>query len=262
MSKRSTLKAVSEHSLFGPPLVIEGEDAAGYDELFGRICAAVRPVDVIDEIFVADLVALEWDLLRWRRLKSSLIRTRALKALNGFLREQLEYYLYRERFEDDLTKILQDNLKGDQTQDVARTLAHDCAWNKPHAVAKVNEILTRIETHMDILLDDAKARKAEELVQQFVRRKPAAVRLIDKLVASAGMSIDALIVQTLTKHELDYIERIDRLAALAESRRSACLREIDRRRAVLGEALRRQVQEVEGEFKVIEKTPAEATSAA
>jgi hypothetical protein len=40
------------------------------------------------------------------------------------------------------------------------------------------------------------------------------------------------------------------------------LREIDRRRTVLGEMLRRQLQEVEGEFEVIEKTSGEAKSAA
>ena len=40
------------------------------------------------------------------------------------------------------------------------------------------------------------------------------------------------------------------------------LREIDRRRAALGQALRRQVDEVEGEFEVIEKAPLEAKSAA
>ena len=62
--------------------------------------------------------------------------------------------------------------------------------------------------------------------------------------------------------ELDSIERIDRLTTIAENRRNAMLREIDRRRAVLGETLRRQVQEVEGEFEVIEKTPPEAKSAA
>jgi hypothetical protein len=62
--------------------------------------------------------------------------------------------------------------------------------------------------------------------------------------------------------ELDKIERIDRLATIAESRRNAMLREIDRRRAARSEALRRQVQEVEGEFEVVEKTPAEAKSAA
>jgi hypothetical protein len=41
------------------------------------------------------------------------------------------------------------------------------------------------------------------------------------------------------------------------------LREIDRRRAVLGETVRRAVQEVEeGEFKVIETTPAKGKNAA
>jgi hypothetical protein len=40
-----------------PPL-IEGEDAAAYDQLLVRICAAVKPVDIIDEIFIADVSAL------------------------------------------------------------------------------------------------------------------------------------------------------------------------------------------------------------
>jgi hypothetical protein len=74
-------------------------------------------------------------------------------------------------------------------------------------------------------------------------------------MAGLGVSIDSLIVQAMTEDELDYIERIDRLSTLAENRRNACLREIDRRHVVLGEALRRRVQEVEGgEFKVIETT--------
>ena len=59
------------------------------------------------------------------------------------------------------------------------------------------------------------------------------------------------------------IERIDRLTTIAESRRNASLHEIERRRAVLGETLRRSVQEIEGaEFKVIETAPAQGKSAA
>jgi hypothetical protein len=47
------------------------------------------------------------------------------------------------------------------------------------------------------------------------------------------------------------------------SRRNASLREIDRRRAVLGQTLRRSVQEIEnGEFKVIDTTPAKGKDAA
>jgi hypothetical protein len=60
-----------------------------------------------------------------------------------------------------------------------------------------------------------------------------------------------------------------RLTTIAESRRNASLHEIDRRRAVLGETLRRSVQEIEdgelviadGEL-VIEPTAAEGKNAA
>ena len=76
------------------------------------------------------------------------------------------------------------------------------------------------------------------------------------------MSIETLTVEALAQ-ELDYIERIDRLTTIAESRRNASLREIDRRRAVLGETLRRSVQEAEDrEFEVIEVTPAKGENAA
>jgi hypothetical protein len=137
MMENSTSKTISRWSLFGPPPILEGEDAAAYDELVGRICAAVKPVDVIDEIFMADVAASEWEVLRWRRLKLSLIRARALKALEGFLRDKLDYDLYREHFVDELTPILQDNLAEDQAEDLAQTLAHECARNDPDAVDKV-----------------------------------------------------------------------------------------------------------------------------
>jgi hypothetical protein len=58
--------------------------------------------------------------------------------------------------------------------------------------------------------------------------------------------------------KLGYLERIDRLTAIAESRRNASLREIGRHRAVLGETLQRSVQDIEdAEFKVIETTSTE-----
>src|SRR6516225_4264089 len=110
MSKVSISKAVSEHSLFAPPPLLEGEDAAAYDELYGRVCAAVKPVDVIDEMLIVDFVVLELDILRWRRWKSNRIRERGLEALNDFLREELDYKHYRKRFTDDLTDILRSNL--------------------------------------------------------------------------------------------------------------------------------------------------------
>ena len=248
-------------ALFGPPPLIEGEDAAAYDQLLARVCAAVKPVDIIDEIFIADVVPSEWEVLRLRRLKWSLIRAPALEALENFLGENLDYDLYSEHFADDLAEILQDNLPEDQLNS-AQTLAHECARNEAVAVDKVKKILFGRLLNMDQVLDRAKRRKAQELVQEYVRREPDAVNLVDEILTGAGVSMDGLMADALAE-KLDDIERIDRLATIAESRRNASLHEIERRRAVLGETLRRSVQEIEdGEFEEIETTPAQGKSAA
>src|SRR5262249_11403584 len=99
-------------TMFGPPLLLGVEDAAGYDQLLGRICAAVKPVDIIDEIFIADVASLEWELLRWRRLKWTLMQETGLKALERFLVKQLEsnYSLHEEYFQSYLAEILQNKL--------------------------------------------------------------------------------------------------------------------------------------------------------
>ena len=199
--------------------------------------------------------------MRWHRLKSSLMRTRGLEALEQFLRAHLNYYdHYQKHFEQDLAEILQDNLAEGQTEIDAQALAHKCARDEPDADDKVNQILAGINLDMGEILAGARARKAEELVQDYLQRKPGSIKLIDKLLADAGSSIDALMVRALPG-ELDKIERIDRLITVAETRRNAMLREIDRRRAVPSEALRRQVQEVEGEFEVVENTPAAKSAA-
>jgi hypothetical protein len=39
--------------IFGPPPLIEGEDAAAYDELLVRISAAVKPADILEDIWFA-----------------------------------------------------------------------------------------------------------------------------------------------------------------------------------------------------------------
>jgi hypothetical protein len=258
-------------ALFGPPLLLEGEDAAAYDEFLARIRAAVNPVDIIDDIYIADVVPHEWEVLRWRRWKFNFIRTLGLKALESFLAKELEYELYSEHFASDLTNILEDNLPEDEA-DSAQALAYRCAQNEADAVDKVNEILSSIPRNigllegyaldMDQILRGAQTHKAKELVQEYARGEPDAVTLVDKLLSGAGVSMDALVADALSD-KVEVIERIDRLATIAESRRNFILREIDRRRAVLGETLRRGVQEIEdAEFKVIETTPSKRTNAA
>lgn len=258
MTKKRSLSAISTASssrLFGPPPVLAGEDVDAYDELFRRVCEAVQPVDVIDEILIADVVSLEWEILRWRRLKAGLLRRRELRVLTDFLnREELDYYLYGEYFQNDLQQVLQENLEEDQAEHVAQTLAHDCAQNKSDAVDEVNKILDRAGLDLDEILKRAETRKAKELADGYARHEPGAVKVIRELLAEAGTSVKSLFTERLwDQNDLDYIERIDHLTTIAEGRRNVGLREIDPRRAILGEKLRRSVQEIEAdEFKVIE----------
>jgi hypothetical protein len=136
---------VQRLAVFGPPLLLEGEDAAAYDEVLARVCAAVKPADIIDEMFIADIVSLEWEVLRWRRLKWTLMQETGLKALELFLVEQLEsnYALHEEHFKSYLTTILQNNLPTEQAGS-AGTLAAECASNNAEANEKLDEVLGSI----------------------------------------------------------------------------------------------------------------------
>src|SRR5215207_2900118 len=75
----------------GPPVLLEGEDLAQYERLLAQVTAAVEPVDVIEELWVRDVVDLAWEGLRLRRLKANFLvaSTRAgrdalLEELVGF----------------------------------------------------------------------------------------------------------------------------------------------------------------------------------
>ena len=262
-SKSMTPAPARRFRLFGQPQVLEGEDAAAYEELLARICAAVKPADIVDEMFIADVVSSEWEVLRWRRLNVSLIRAFALKELETFLVKQLEsnYVLHAKHFESYLAKILQNNLPEDQA-DSAEMLAAECAPPTDEADAKLDEVLRSIGLNSDTVLDDARAQKAKELLQEYGRREPETVSLVDELLTATRASMDSFMADALSQ-QLEYIERIDRLTTIAEERRNGMLAEIERRRAVFGATLRRNVQEIEdGEFRVIDAKRAQGKDTA
>lgn len=64
-------------AFFAPPPLIEGEDTAAYDDLLARISGAIKPSDILEEIWVRDVVDLTWDAFRLRRLKAKLLTATA-----------------------------------------------------------------------------------------------------------------------------------------------------------------------------------------
>jgi hypothetical protein len=61
-AKTSAVAMVPPVTLFSSPVLLAGEDDAAFHELFSRVRTAINPVDIIDEMFIADVVSLEWEV--------------------------------------------------------------------------------------------------------------------------------------------------------------------------------------------------------
>lgn len=165
-------------AFLAPAPLIAGEDAAAYDDLLTRISAALEPSDILEEIWVRDVVDMVWDALRLRRLKAQLLTASAYEGMHAILSRFLDWQY------------------------------------------------------------------SEQLARQWTLRDAAAVTKAEAVLASAGLSAEAVTAQTLAL-KIDIVERIDRMMVTAEARRNSVLREIERHRASFAHTLRRAVQEVE-----------------
>jgi hypothetical protein len=86
MANRRDLTVEDASVPLPPPSLVNGEDAAAYDQLAARIMAAVAPENVIEEIWVRDVVDLVWDVVRLRRLKAGLFTVGASDGMAEILR--------------------------------------------------------------------------------------------------------------------------------------------------------------------------------
>jgi hypothetical protein len=66
-TNRSASNARALTALFGEPPVLAGENKRGYDDLLARVTKCVKPKDILEKIWVRDVVDLTWEIFRWRR---------------------------------------------------------------------------------------------------------------------------------------------------------------------------------------------------
>jgi hypothetical protein len=120
-----------------------------------------------------------------------------------------------------------------------------------HGLKEVLEPLVREVDPKDPVSTILNAHSAGALVQNWYAKDPNALKQVDALLRAADLTMEQVNAQTLAI-KLDDIERIDRMIALAEARRNAALREMDRHRKALAEQLRRATDIVEdAEFAAI-----------
>jgi hypothetical protein len=83
--------AAGHLELFGPPPLLDGESQEVYETLLARVTGTVNPKDIIEEIWVRDIVDLVWDIPRLRRLKVALLSSSAGRGLDKLYNDRDEY---------------------------------------------------------------------------------------------------------------------------------------------------------------------------
>ena len=80
--------AASHLEIFGPPPLLDGESQEVYDTLLARVTGNVNPKDIIEEIWVHDIVDLVWEILRLRRLKVALLSSSVGRGLRKLYKDR------------------------------------------------------------------------------------------------------------------------------------------------------------------------------
>src|SRR5436190_12278018 len=82
--------AAGHLEIFGPPPLLDGESQEVYDTLLARVTGAIHPKDIIEEIWVHDIVNLVWEILRLRRLRVALLSSSVGRGLHKLYRDRDE----------------------------------------------------------------------------------------------------------------------------------------------------------------------------
>lgn len=136
------------------PLLIT-ESADEFDALLDAFEREIKPQGIIEQMYVHDISAIVWEILRLRRCKVMIINVGFRYALEHLLRQLLTGPGQHEY----------------QVQDEAQTLAH--AWfTDERAKKQVSEALTRFDL-------DESAIEAEA-----IRRSSADLELLDRMLSS------------------------------------------------------------------------------
>jgi hypothetical protein len=206
-AKRTTQRS-KKPLFFGPPPLIAGEDPAAYDDLLERFTAAIKPTDVLEEIWMRDSVDLTWETQRLRHLKAALLKWIMLEKLS-FILEPVELESSDEELEAESSD---EELEAESSDE---------------------------ELPADELEDESSDYElsTEELAERWAARDPQAIEEVNEQLASKGLTVEDVTAQALSA-EIENFERIDRMVMNAEARRNAALRELERHRMTLAQALR------------------------
>jgi hypothetical protein len=78
--------------LLGPPPLLPNESHADYEGLKARLRAKISPQDMLEEIWVRDILDLQWEVLRMRRIKARILSSSSPEGLESLLYRRVPYH--------------------------------------------------------------------------------------------------------------------------------------------------------------------------
>ena len=72
----------------GPPPLIAGESAPAYQEMLAHVAGALNPSDMLEHMWVRDVVDLAWEVFRLRRQKANLMAAARFDGMKGLHRSR------------------------------------------------------------------------------------------------------------------------------------------------------------------------------
>jgi len=237
--RRSSTSNQISISLLGPPPRLEGEDVAVYEELMARVHRDLKPRDVIEQIWMRDIVDNTIEILRYRRFRTKLLNSLILEAREKALNSAVD---------DELNRLVDDE------------------WEPPPEVQQktlLDEIREELERRRKLEkgIDPPPSRPEPEPeseswaeCKERLQEDPAVVEKLRKVRKSVQSELD---MEHIAAEEfvgvLHDIERIDNLISIAERRRNAVVHEMDRHRAEFAQRMREKLHEIEdADFQTIE----------
>src|SRR5262245_3284717 len=190
--------------VFGPPPILEGEDAAVYEEFFARICRDIKP-DILEEMLIEDIVYNEWELSRLRRLRARSIDDR--DQVEKVLARALSPYVRRRKAKTtrcELAAETEDSELSGGTEGSESPL-ETADW-EPFGETTDCESLTETV---------GQESPAETLARKWASGNPAAIQRVKKIMNSRKLTMEDVYARVLDVN-LDKIERIDHLIANRE----------------------------------------------
>ncbi len=156
--------------LLGPPALLPSESAADYDGLRARLRARIAPRDVVEEIWLRDILDLQWEVLRMRRLKSRILSSSSPLGLESLLKRRVNFL--------HIGGLVEGWGKGDkgtitEIENLLKKLGLSKTDIDAHSLLKILDQLERI----DRMIAQAEARRNTALREIERSRETAARRM-------------------------------------------------------------------------------------